>query len=192
MVGKKDSRGEVLMAGLGGMGVLVSGQVLLEAAFHSHEHVSYVSSYGFARRGGLCECTVIFSDDKISSPLLDQAGVVMLLDSSQFPMFEHRVRPGGIMLADEAGLNAERRRDDYTLYALPCLEIATSMGSILGKNLVMLGAYVAITESVSPQLIEEEMKKRFAGNEKVLNINLEAFRRGLELGKSRACACGDK
>ena len=67
------ARNEVLMAGIGGMGVLVSGQVLLEAAFQRYEHVSYVSSYGFARRGGLCECTVVFSDEKIASPLLDRS-----------------------------------------------------------------------------------------------------------------------
>ena len=186
MKGDKQSRSEVLMAGIGGMGVLVSGQVLLEAAFQSHEHVSYVSSYGFARRGGLCECTVIFSDEKVASPLLDRAQVVMLLDSSQFPSFEPRVRPEGIIIADKAGLTAGRKREDYRLYALPCLEIATSMGSILGKNLIMLGAYVAITGSVSPEHIEDELRRRYEDNDKVLTRNLDAFERGVELGRSTA------
>ena len=180
------ARNEVLMAGIGGMGVLVSGQVLLEAAFQRYEHVSYVSSYGFARRGGLCECTVIVSDEKIASPLLDQAQVVILLDSSQFPSFEHRVRPGGIIFADKAGLTAERRREDYTLYELPCLEIATSMGSILGKNLIMLGAYTSITGAIPTELVERELQRRYQDKEKVLTQNLDAFRRGVELGKSAA------
>ncbi len=178
------ARNEVLMAGIGGMGVLMSGQVLLESAFRCYENVSYVSSYGFARRGGLCECTVIISDEKIASPLLDQAQVVMLLDSSQFPSFEPRVRPGGVIIVDTAGLTADRRREDYKLYALPCLEIATSMGSILGKNLIMLGAYIAITGAVSPELIEDELRKRYEDKEKVLTQNVNAFRRGVELGKS--------
>jgi 2-oxoglutarate ferredoxin oxidoreductase subunit gamma len=177
-------RGEVLMAGIGGMGVLSAGQVLLDAAFQAHEHVTYISSYGFARRGGLCECTVIFSDEKISSPLLDQAQVVMLLDSSQFKGFEHRVRPGGLIIAEKAGLRAEKGREDYTLYALPGMEIAISMGSSVINNLIMLGSYIAITRSVSSDLIEAELKKRFEGNEKMLARNLDAFRRGLELGAS--------
>ena len=180
------ARNEVLMAGIGGMGVLVAGQVLLESASHSYEHVSYISSYGFARRGGLCECTVIISDDKIASPVIDQAGVVMLLDSSQFAGFEHRVRPRGIIIADTAGFTAERRRDDYTLYTLPCLEAAQSMGSILGKNLIMLGAYVVITGAVSPEQIEDELRSRYRDKEKVLKQNVDAFRRGVEMGRSAA------
>ena len=67
------ARNEVLMAGIGGMGVLSAGQVLLESAVNRYKHVTFISSYGFARRGGLCECTVIISDDKIASPILDQA-----------------------------------------------------------------------------------------------------------------------
>jgi 2-oxoglutarate ferredoxin oxidoreductase subunit gamma len=178
------TRGEVLMAGIGGMGVLVAGQVLLEAAFKSHEYVSYISSYGFARRGGLCECTVIFSDEKIASPLLDRSQVVMLLDSSQFGSFEPRVRPDGIVIAEKAGLTAERRRDDYAFYALPALEIAVNMGSALGKNLIMLGAYVAITEAVSPDRVEAELRSRYQEKGKLMEQNLDAFRRGLELGRN--------
>lgn len=177
-------RGEILMAGIGGMGVLVAGQVLLEAAFQSHEYVSYISSYGFARRGGLCECTVIFSDEKIASPLLDRSQVVMLLDSSQFGSFEPRVRPDGIIIAEKAGLTGERRREDYTFYALPALDIAVSMGSALGKNLIMLGAYISITGAVSPDRIEAELRSRYQEKEKLMAQNVEAFRRGLELGRS--------
>ena len=180
------ARNEVLMAGIGGMGVLSAGQVLLESAANRYKHVTFISSYGFARRGGLCECTVIISDDKIASPILDQAQVVILLDSSQFPAFEHRVRPGGIIIADTAGLEAARHRDDYKLYALPFLETAKGMGSILGKNLMVLGAYVVLTGAVSPGLIEEELRARYKGNEKVLQQNLAAFQRGVELGRGTA------
>ena len=184
MTGNGKTRGEVLMAGIGGQGVLSSGQVLLEAAFHAHEHVSFIASYGFARRGGLCECTVIFSDEKIASPLLHQSEVLMLLDSSQFAGLEHRVRPGGIVIAEKAGFEAQRRRDDYALHIIPALDTAMSMGSALGKNLIMLGSYVAITKAVTPELIEEELRKRYTENEKVMQRNIEAFKRGLELAKS--------
>jgi 2-oxoglutarate ferredoxin oxidoreductase subunit gamma len=180
------ARNEVLMAGIGGMGVLIAGQVLLESASRRYEHVSFISSYGFARRGGLCECTVIVSDNKIASPVIEQVDVVMLLDSSQFAGFEHRVRPGGVIIADTAGLTAERKREDYKLYTMPCLDIAQSMGSILGKNLIMLGAYVVITGAVTPELVEEELNTKFEGREKILESNLAAFRRGVELGRTGA------
>ena len=184
MTQNKTSKSEVTMAGTGGMGVLVAGQILATAAFQQFEHISYVPAYGFAMRGGPSECTVIFSDNKISSPLLNQAQVVIIIDSSQFGAFEPRVRPGGIIIAEKSGLPAERNRDDYKIHALSGLEIATSIGSRMVNNMVMLGAYVTISESLQPVLIENELNRRYSKNDKILGRNLEAFRRGLELGKA--------
>jgi 2-oxoglutarate ferredoxin oxidoreductase subunit gamma len=180
----RSSRGELIIAGLGGMGVLSAGQVLLEAAFQQYQNVSYTPTYGFAKRGGLCQCTVIFSDSKIISPLVEQAQAVMLLDSSQFSTFEPRVRPGGVVIAEKASMFAERERKDYKLYELPGLEIAVSMGSSQVNNFIMLGAYISITGAVSPEHIEEALNARYGKDEKVLQRNLIAFKRGLEIGKS--------
>jgi 2-oxoglutarate ferredoxin oxidoreductase subunit gamma len=179
----KNSRHEIIMAGLGGMGVLSAGQILSRAAFQTYKHVSYAPTYGFAMRGGLCQCTVIFSDERIASPLLDQAQAVMLLDSSQFSALEPRVRPGGIIIADSAGLCAERERNDYKLYALPAVQTAVSMGTSLVRNFILLGFYVAILGTVSSEIIEAEIQRRYSNNVKMLGRNLEAFKRGLELGK---------
>ncbi len=184
MAQDKTSRNEVIMAGIGGMGVLVAGRVLLWAAAQQYEQVSFLPSYGFARRGGNSECTVVFSNGKISSPLLDQAQVVMLFDSSQFAAYEPRVRAEGLIITEKSGPAAERAREDYKLYALPAMEIAVGMGESVLIGLIMLGACVAITGSVSPKLIEDELNRRYGDNKKVLGRNLDAFRRGLELGKS--------
>jgi 2-oxoglutarate ferredoxin oxidoreductase subunit gamma len=182
----KNSRGELIIAGLGGMGVLSAGQVLLEAAFQQYKHVSYTPTYGFAKRGGLCQCTVIFSNDKIASPLVEQAQAVMLLDSSQFATFEPRVHRGGVVIAEKASMFSERCREDYKLYTLPGLEIAVSMGSSVVNNFIMLGAYISITGAVSPERIEEALNTRYGKDKKVFQRNLNAFKRGLEIGKS-AC-----
>ena len=184
MVQDKKLRNEVIMAGIGGMGVLVAGRVLLWAASQQYEQVSFLPSYGFARRGGNSECTVVFSNERISSPLQDQAQVVILFDSSQFGTYESRVRSGGLIIAEKSGFIAERVREDYQLYALPAMEIAVSLGESVFIGLIMLGAYTAITGSVSPKLIEGELQRRYGDKKKVLGRNVDAFRRGLELGKS--------
>ncbi|HEY50077.1 MAG TPA: hypothetical protein G4O13_08545 [Dehalococcoidia bacterium] len=178
------SRNEIIMAGIGGMGVLVAGQTLSRAAFHQYKHTSYVPSFGAARRGGNSEYTVIFSDEKISSPLLDQSQSVVLLDSTQFAAYEARVRPGGVYIVEKSDLTAERGRKDYKLYTLPGMEIAVSMGASVLIGLIMLGACIAITECISPEAIEDEIRLRFAGEKDLLQRNLDAFRRGFELGKA--------
>ena len=66
-------RGEVIMTGIGGRGVLLIGQILAGAALPVYQHVSWLPSYAAAMRGGPCECTVIFSNDRIRSTLLSQA-----------------------------------------------------------------------------------------------------------------------
>ena len=177
------TRGEVLMAGIGGMGVLVAGQLLSRAAFKRHEHASYIPSYGFVRRGGNSEYTVIFSDERISSPLLDQAQTVVLLDSSQFEAYESRVRLRGLLIVEKSGLTAERQRKDYEFHVLPAMEMAVGMGTSVLVGLIMLGACIEITRLIAPNLIEDEIRIRYADDDKLLIRNVEAFRRGLKLGE---------
>jgi len=178
------SRVEVLIAGLGGMGVLTAGQLLASAALQAYRHVSYLPSYMEAMRGGLCECTVIFSDNDIASPILDQAASVMILDGSQFKAFESRVRPGGVIIVESAGLREEAQRKDFKLITVSGLEIAVSMGSSLVNNLILLGIYAGLVKSISAELVEEQLEKRYGPREALLKQNREAFRRGLELAKA--------
>ena len=81
---KNSNRREVMIAGVGGMGVLMDGQVLSGAAGKQFEYVSWAPSYAGTKRGGSCECTVIFSDEEIASPILDQAQILIVLDGAQF------------------------------------------------------------------------------------------------------------
>lgn len=170
------------MAGIGGMGVLTAGQLLARAALAQYPHVSWVPSYAVAKRGGLCECTVVFSEEEIASPLLDQAQAVVVFEASQLKSFENRVRPRGVLVIEAAGLNEEKERGDITVIPVPALEIAVSLGQSQASNLVLLGAYVEATRAIDPRLVEQELQSRLGGREQVLSLNLEAFHRGLKLG----------
>ena len=176
----------MIIAGIGGMGVLVAGRLLASAGLHRYRHVSWMPSYGEARRGGTSECTVVLSDHEIASPILDQAGTVMLLDGSQLKTFESRVRPQGTMIAERAGLRDEPERQDFTLVLVDGLDIAMSLGGVVVNNLILLGFYTELVKTVPPELIEAELEKQYAGRETILERNKEAFRRGLELGRKAA------
>lgn len=181
---KSNSRTDVIMAGLGGMGVLMAGQILAWAALKKYEHVSWLPSYGVEKRGGLCECIVIFSDQDIASPLIDRAQTVVVFDGSQLKTFESRVLPGGMILVESSGLENEQERRDYELVKIPGLEIAVSMGIRQISNLVLLGTYISIRGAMPSELIEGELKRRFGRKKAILECNQNAFRRGLELGRN--------
>ena len=180
----KPSRYELIIAGLGGMGVLAAGRLLASAAARVYEHISWVPSYATERRGGLVECTVVLSHHEIASPILSRAQTVMLLDSSQLKAFESRVRPKGLVIVESASLKDEPGKTNFRLLPVSGLEVAMGIGGIIVNNLILLGVYVELIKPLPPDLIEEELDRRYGDRDAMLQRNREAFRRGLELGKT--------
>lgn len=166
------------------MGVLVAGRLLASAAVRRYKHISWVPSYATERRGGLSECTVVLSPQEIASPILSRAQTVMLLDGSQLKTFESRVRPGGLMIVESAGLSDKPERGDLRLLAVSGLEIAMRIGGAVVNNLILLGVYTQLMKPLPPRLIEEELETTYGDRQAVLERNKEAFRRGIELGKT--------
>lgn len=182
---KIPAKGEVIITGLGGAGVLTAGTLLAETATAKYKHVTWFPSYAISKRGGLCECTVIFSNDEIASPLLSQADGVIVSEAAQFKDFEGRVRSGGTMIVEKAGLQAKAKRKDIRVIEVPAIETAVSLsGTSQGANLILLGAFVMATQIISPELIKQRVKETFAGREKALKGNLEAFDKGLNFVKN--------
>lgn len=180
------TRDDVVLAGLGGMGVLVAGRVLALGALKRYKHVSWFPSYAVEKRGGLCECTVVFSDNEIPSPIIDQSQTVVVLSGSQLKTFEPRVLPGGMMLVDSTGLDEnDRERKDYKLLKIPGMEFALSTGNLQINNLILVGAYIGVTDKVPGEFIEEAIEKMLGTEETVKERNLKAFRRGIELGAAQ-------
>ncbi|MDY7031280.1 MAG: 2-oxoacid:acceptor oxidoreductase family protein [Thermodesulfobacteriota bacterium] len=182
---KNPFRDELFIAGLGGMGVLLIGSLLATAAFKKYEYVSWLPSYGVQPRGGLSECTAIFSEERISSPLLDQAKTVILMDGPQYSVMEPRVRSGGLMIVDQTGLEGERSRKDFQLLSVPARDTSiSSFGEVGPTNLILLGVYIAATGAMPSEVISEELEKRFKKKENVLSRNMTAFNKGLEMGRT--------
>ena len=168
------------MAGLGGKGVLLAGQLLAKAALPSYEYVSWTPTYFAIMRSGACECTVILSQEEPGAPVLPKADVVIVFEPSQLAPFEGRVRSGGTLIAESAGL-PEVKRDDIKLEKVPAVEISAGLGNPQAANFVLLGAYVGLTGAIPTELVETELEQTFTGREEVLRVNKEAFGRGLDV-----------
>lgn len=169
---------ELIMAGIGGKGILTTGQLLARAGLAHYKYATWMPSYGVMMRGGASECTVILSDDEIASPILSKAGAVIILGAGYLKAFEGRVRPDGIIIFDIAGLVDGVERQDITPIGIPATEIGVSMGDARVANMILMGAYVEATKVLPPQLVEDEIEKRMGGK---ASLNKEAFRRGIRL-----------
>ncbi len=174
---------EVIMAGLGGKGVLTIGQVLASSALSEYPHVSYFPAYGGSMRGEACECTVILSDHEIDCPILTYSNTVIIVEPTQLEGFESRVLAGGKLILESFGLDRQVERNDVDVFKVPAVEIAVQCGAPLSANFVLLGVYVGNTNILPHKRIEQEISERYSKNEKQLQPNLKAFNEGLKIGE---------
>jgi 2-oxoglutarate ferredoxin oxidoreductase subunit gamma len=179
---KTAARGELIVTGLGGAGVLTIGTLLAQAAARRYARVTWFPSYAISKRGGLCECTVVYSDEEIASPLLSQAEGVIVAEALQFRDFLGRVRAAGTMVVEKAGLESRSERSDITVIEVPAIQEAITLtGDSRGANLVLLGAYIEATHRFPPELVTAEIEQGFGGNKKITHANLAAFEKGRRL-----------
>ena len=177
---------EVTMSGLGGKGVLTLGDILAEAGMQIFDNVSYFPNYSPAMRGGETECTVIFSNDSIPSPLVYNPEHAVVMDSASFAQFEMRLKPGGTIFCDDSVVSGKgSSRDDIEVFKVPASEEAVALGDLQVANMVLLGAYAGKADSVPLGMLERALTKRFKGTrrESLLDLNKKAVRRGNEIAR---------
>ena len=71
---------QFLIAGFGGQGVLLIGQLIAKAAMREDFEVSWMPSYGPEMRGGEANCAVVVSDEEIGSPLVTEPPVLVAMN----------------------------------------------------------------------------------------------------------------
>ena len=101
---------EIIIAGFGGQGVLSMGKILAYSGLMENKEVSWMPSYGPEQRGGTANVTVILSDERISSPVLNEFDIAIILNQPSLEKFESKVKPGGILIYDGYGIHLPYRR----------------------------------------------------------------------------------
>jgi 2-oxoglutarate ferredoxin oxidoreductase subunit gamma len=174
---------DIFIAGTGGQGVLVIGNLLAEAALAEGREVTFLPSYGVEMRGGNANCTVIIADHPIGSPSINTPQTLMLMSRKTRPLYEPKVLPDGLYILNTSLVpESDVARKDVRLVALPFNDLATEMGNARLANMIALGVYVGRTDVVSVAALEEGMAEVLSErNRQYIPQNMAAIRRGLEL-----------
>lgn len=175
---------QVAIAGLGGQGALLFGQLLAEAGMSRYEHVSYFPYYATIMRGGQSECMVILSEEEISSPISFELQAAIVMHPQFLAQYEKRVLPGGLLLLDSSVVEDKVSREDIRVFYIPATETAVQLGDGRVANLVLLGAYLGVTQAVPLELVEKSLERRLEGREGLLRLNKQALREGAKLMKA--------
>ena len=172
---------QFLIAGFGGQGVLLIGQLLAKAAMHEGMNVSWMPSYGPEMRGGEANCAVVISDEPIGSPLVTEIPIAVIMNKPSMIKFTPAMGKGGIMLYNSSLIDIKPDRDDITAIPVDCNGIAESLGNARTANMVMLGAILKKTGVVSIDSVMEALKATFGPKkEHLLPINRQAMEKGQE------------
>ena len=149
---------ETLIAGFGGQGVLSMGMTLAYAGMIEGKNVSWMPSYGPEIRGGTANCTIIISDEKISSPIINVFDSIIILNQPSMDKFESAVKTNGQILYEANNVINPPTRDDVNIISIPANKEALKMGQKKVMNMIVLGAYLGLNPVLKPESIMEGIK----------------------------------
>lgn len=170
-----------IFAGFGGQGVLLMGQLLAYAGMLEDKEVSWLPSYGPEMRGGTANCSVVISDEPVASPVVTKASTVVAMNRPSLDKFEDAVLPGGMLFINSSIIDKKPTRTDIKVYYVPCNEIAEELGNGRVANMVMLGAYIALTKCVDIESVLDALLHKL-GEKKahLIPMNRDALNRGAD------------
>lgn len=183
------ARVEVVYSGFGGQGIVLAGQITgIASAIYDQKESSFIPNYGPEARGGACRAEIVIDEKKIGYPYTSKSDVLIVMSQESYSRFLSLLKEGGILIYDSDLVKIDGKAGKFRVYSVGFTRIAEEMGKKIVANIVMLGAFTAITGIVS----YDAMKKAIAENvpQRFVDINMKAFDRGYESGK--ALAGGDK
>ncbi len=166
----------IKVAGFGGQGVLMLGEVLAEAGLEAGYEVSWLPSYGPEMRSGTSNCHVRLASHAIDSPLVSRPNVLLALNEPSLRKFLPALEEGGIVLYNGSEIPADCIRRDVRIVALPFTQLADELGATKVGNIVMLGALLEATGMLEQDRIVGALKRLV--NPRFFDLDLAALARG--------------
>lgn len=176
---------EIIIAGFGGQGVLSMGKILAYSGLMDEKEVTWMPSYGPEQRGGTANVTVILSDEKISSPVLDKFDIVIALNQQSLDKFTKSVKPGGILIYDTDGIHKRPERTDIDIYPIDATSATLAVGNSKAYNMIVMGALLEVMPYKLPmENVVKGLKKSLPErHHKLIPMNEQAIEKGRELIK---------
>ncbi len=182
---------DIILAGVGGQGILSIAATIGMAALHNDLHLKQAEVHGMSQRGGAVQSNMRISDKPIASDLIPMGAADIIL--SVEPMESLRYLPylneGGWLVTNTTPyinitdypeveqIMAEVQKQK-NFVAIDADKIASDIGSKRSSNIVMLGAATPFF-NISFESFEEGIRQIFGRKgEDIVNVNLQALRAG--------------
>jgi 2-oxoisovalerate ferredoxin oxidoreductase beta subunit len=177
----------IKVAGFGGQGILLLGQLLAEMGMREHMEVSWLPSYGPEMRSGSAYCDVTLSHERIGTPLVSRPEVLAAMNEPSLRKFGPHVPAGGVLLYNGRSLPEDLRFEGVTVVCVPATEIADQIGAAKVGNVVMMGALLEATDCL-PFSTAREVLSELVKYPKLVEMNELALEAGRNFLSSEALA----
>jgi len=188
----------LVLAGVGGQGILLAAEIIAKAAMLSGYDVKTNEIHGMAQRGGSVIAQIRFGE-KVYSPLIAEgtADVLCAFEQMESIRYGHYLSEKGIAIVSDQAIipvtvssgkahyphDIKNRLDNIfkNLVYLNSVEIAEKLGNIKVTNIILIGAlsnHLNISEDIWKQAIETCVKPKF------IALNLKAFAEGKKIGNN--------
>ncbi len=158
------------------------GKILAYSGLMEDKEVTWMPAYGPEQRGGTANVTVILSDEKISSPILNSYDIAVVLNQQSLDKFESKVKPGGVLIYDNYGIHRAPERKDIEVYNVNAMEATFELKNDKAYNMVVLGALLKVRPVVTLESVLKGLKKSLPErHHNLIPLNEEAIKKGMSL-----------
>ena len=185
----------ILLCGVGGQGTILTSRILTEGLIRAGFDVKMSEVHGMAQRGGSVSTQVCYGE-KVNSPLFGkgQADVMVAFERMEAVRYAPFLKPEGICVLNDYRLtpmsvavgattypvnSVEAMKNAFETYAIPAADIAIELGNTRTMNVVLFGALVKVLGLESIPGVEWTDVIASLVPEKLLAVNIEAFKAGL-------------
>jgi 2-oxoglutarate ferredoxin oxidoreductase subunit gamma len=178
-----DNETNILIAGFGGQGVILAGNVLAYACIDAGKNVCAMASYGAEVRGGTAKAIISISDEEIDSPIITQPNLAIIMNAPSFIKYIDTIRPGSAVIINSSIIDVDwAKKGNLDIVGIDATNLAIKMGNIKVANIILLGAMIKKTGILKPQSVINGMKRAFyKGKKGLYYINENAFKTGFDL-----------
>ncbi len=173
---------DVIMAGFGGQGVMLIGNLLAYAAMDQGLNVTFMPVYGPEMRGGTSNCTVCIGAEDIGSPIIQRPKSLIIMNQPSLDKFQPRLEDGGVQVINSSLVDitkAETAR--VRSVGVAANEIADKLGNTKMANMVALGAYIKATGILPLQRVQDSLHHVVSSHySHLLPKNAEALKAGFD------------
>ncbi|MBR4497618.1 MAG: indolepyruvate oxidoreductase subunit beta [Bacteroidales bacterium] len=186
----------IILAGVGGQGILTIASIIDLAAMHSGLNVKQAEVHGMSQRGGDVQSNLRISDEEIYSDLIPKgkADIILAMEPLEALRYVSYLQKDGIIITasapfknipnypDENQVLDTIKNSGFKHIIIDSNEIAQNLSERV-LNVVIAGAVAPII-GIDSNVMKESVKELFAAKgEEIVAMNVKAFETGVEYNK---------